>query len=89
TCESIRFSEEFILNSSNYKTCNKCRFARSKKKSESASSSNIENNFIEIISIQEVSRSNIENNSIEIIPIQEVSSSNIENNFIEIIPIQE
>ncbi|CAG8739976.1 14067_t:CDS:2, partial [Racocetra fulgida] len=51
--------------------------------------SNIENNSIEIIPIQEVSHSNIENNSIEIIPIQEVSSSNIENNFIEIIPIQE
>ncbi|CAG8664464.1 6783_t:CDS:2, partial [Racocetra persica] len=89
TCGSIRSSEEFILNSSNYKTCNKCRFARSKKKSESASSSNIENNSIEIIPIQEVSHSNIENNSIEIIPIQEVSSSNIKNNFIEIIPIQE
>ncbi|CAG8734013.1 18618_t:CDS:1, partial [Racocetra fulgida] len=36
TCGSIRSSEEFILNGSNYKTCNKCRFARSKKKSESA-----------------------------------------------------
>ncbi|CAG8760341.1 28820_t:CDS:1, partial [Dentiscutata erythropus] len=44
-----------------------------KKKSKSVSSFNIENNFIEIISIQEVSSSNIENNFIEIIPIQKVS----------------
>ncbi|CAG8711714.1 7997_t:CDS:2 [Racocetra fulgida] len=56
TCGSIRSSEEFTLNGCNYKTCNKCRFTRTKKKNESVNSSNIENNYIEIILIQEASQ---------------------------------
>ncbi|CAG8676752.1 11731_t:CDS:1, partial [Cetraspora pellucida] len=53
---SIHSSEEFTLNDSNHKTCNKCRFTRTRKKSKSVSSPNIENTSIEIIPIQEVSQ---------------------------------
>ncbi|CAG8516326.1 20758_t:CDS:1 [Cetraspora pellucida] len=55
-CESIHSSEKFILNSSSHKTCNKCRFTRTGKKSKLISSLNIENTFIKIILIQEVSQ---------------------------------